>query len=453
MFPRSATRTAGARWSLAAAVAAAAILAAASGARQAFAWSTPQPLFSGAAREVFAVAGDPSGNAFVVAEGSSLDRPLVLMERIGTGTDPFIWSGAAPFPGHPPNFTRGTRGLDSFFTSADGDGVGLIAWREVLEGRAQSVRAVMRDAAPGFSEPFTAVGPENGADGELSVTVNGSGDALIAFRRTVGRNPGRTGYVWRRSGGDFERPRAISPSRTSSHAVSLAGPGGGGVIAWTRGSKVESVRISGAGDTTKRQTLGRAKRSGAPRITAALNKDGAGVIAWQDDDGAVRLVRRSLPGRFSVSLPVRVGSKDAIVEGLTSAIDDRGRAYVAWRERRPSERRVYLAAAPSGERFKVTRLALADDLSIPSLAARPGGGVVAAWRAALGWRARLASAKGALAATATVSRDLVNPSDRTVPRAVTIAGPDGRVDLFWPQSEDGIAGVDGDLLYQSFDTP
>src|SRR4051794_14452950 len=62
------------------------------------AWSQPSPVFTGAARTVFSVAGDNFGNAFAVLAGESSDLPLVLVQRSGSGEDPFIWS-TLPFPG------------------------------------------------------------------------------------------------------------------------------------------------------------------------------------------------------------------------------------------------------------------------------------------------------------------------------------------------------------------
>ena len=185
-------------------------------------------------------------------------------------------------------------------------------------------------------------------------------------------------------------------------------------------------------------------------MTAALSFSGAGVIAWRDEGGAIRLVRRSSPGRYSSSLPVRLGSKGANVDGFTSAVDDRGRAFVAWRERRGADRRLFCATAPVGGEFRVTELASGKELGVPSVVARPSGGAVVSWRSPAGWQARLAPRNGVFADTQTVSKPLT-ANDRTVARAATIAGPDVRVDLFWPQTQEETPEIAGDLIYQSFD--
>src|SRR4051794_28927531 len=77
------------------------------------AWSQPQPLYTGAARNVFSVAGDNAGNAFAVLAGESGDLPLILAQRSASGEDPFIWS-TLPFPGGERIFTTPGHGLDSF---------------------------------------------------------------------------------------------------------------------------------------------------------------------------------------------------------------------------------------------------------------------------------------------------------------------------------------------------
>ena len=70
-------------------------------AREARAWSTPTPFYTGAAREVFSIGGDPAGNAFAVIAGESLDKPLLLIERWAAAkeeNDEFIWRGASRCP-------------------------------------------------------------------------------------------------------------------------------------------------------------------------------------------------------------------------------------------------------------------------------------------------------------------------------------------------------------------
>jgi hypothetical protein len=413
----------------------------------AHAWSQPQPMYTGASRDVLSVGGDSAGNAFVVLAGESLDEPLLLIERFGFGDDAFIWNGARPFPGGQPDFTKSSRGMAGFVSTAAGDGAGLIAWRQSAAG-GSTLRALIRETPVPFSTAVMIAGTSFSPTSDISAAMNPGGDTIVAFRRGSASARGRTGYAFRNSGASFTRARTLSASATTSHVAAIGGDGSS-VIAWIRGRRVETVRVTGAGKATRPTRLGRALVTGG--VTAALNFRGAGVIAWRGEDGAIRLVRRTTPGPFSSSRALRE-SKGSIVDGFSSAVDDRGRAYVAWRERRGATRRVFAAAGPVGGRFTVTELANGKELGVPSLAARPSGGAVVSWRSPGGWQARIAGLNGVFADTQTVSKPLI-AEDRTVVRAATIAGPGERVDLFWPQTRtpEEALQLPGDLVYQSYD--
>jgi hypothetical protein len=375
----------------------------------------------------------------------------LLVERFAIGSDPFIWTGARPFPGGQPDFTRSSRGLTGFVSTAAGDGAGLIAWRLGAAG-GSTLRALVRETPVPFSSEVTVTvaGASFAPTSDISAAMNPSGDAIVAFRRGSAIARGRTGFAFRNSGSRFTTARTLSPSATSSHVAAIGGDGSS-VIAWIRSRRVEAVRVTGAGEATRPQRLGRALVTGG--VTAALNFRGAGIVAWRGEDGAIRLVRRTTPGPFSSSLPLRE-SKGSIVDGFSSAVDERGRAYVAWRERRGATRRVFSAAGPVDGKLSVTELVSGKELGVPSVAARPSGGAVVSWRSPAGWQARIAGTNGVFADTQTVSKPLI-AQDRTVFRAATIAGPGERVDLFWPQTHEEIPGetphLTGDLVYQSYD--
>ncbi len=423
-----------------------AVLSLALCAPQSQAWTSPQTFYAGAARDVFLIAGDPAGNAFAVLAGETADRPLLMIERHATGPDAFVWKGAHPFPGGDRHFTTRARGLDGFEVSAAGDGAGLIAWRDMPAPGGPRIRAVVRDSPLGFGEPVTIADGDFAPTSEVSAAVNASGSAIVAFRRGSGRTAGRTGFAWRRPAGVFSSPRTLSPSATSSHAA-VIGDDGASVVGWIRGTKVEALRVGGDGKPTKVQRLGSARASGG--LGASLSTGGAGVLAWQDGDGAIRVVRRSVPGRFSVSLPVRTGSNKSRIDGLSCAVDDRGRAFVAWREQIGADRRIYATTAAAGGEFKIRRIADGKEIGVPSLTARPGGGAVVTWRQPEGWQARLAPRNGVFAAAVAVSKPL-GAADRTVARSPALAGPGERVDMFWPQTEP-TPDIPGDVVYQSFE--
>ncbi len=80
----------------------------------AHAWSPPSAIYVNGDAKAYAVAGDPSGNAFAVVGGGTLDQPLVLVERdLASATDPqgsLIWAQPRPLPALPAPWT--VSGLD-----------------------------------------------------------------------------------------------------------------------------------------------------------------------------------------------------------------------------------------------------------------------------------------------------------------------------------------------------
>lgn len=392
-------------------------------------WTPPQPIFGGAARDVFAVSGDPAGNAFALVLGDTLDRPLSLIERSGAGDNPFTWKGARPLPGGERYFTTGLDHLDSFQSAAAGDGSGLIAWRAPLGGGATTLTVLLREPPQPFALPITIAGADLSPRAGVSVAINASSTALVAFRIGRGSRSSRVTAATRIAPRSFGRPRVLSASPSGSPVTAVGGDGAS-VVAWIRSRRVEARRFDASGLLRPVERLGRARFNEG--ISAALGKSGAGLIAWQDSKAAIRAVRRGAPGTFAGARLVRAVRSGARVDGLSTAVDDRDRVYVAWRETRSSSRRVLVAAAPKGGPFTFTQLASGSGLGAPSLAARPGGGAAVAWRAPTAWQARVAPASGVFTAVNPVSRALAG-IDSSFARAALIAGPDIRVDLFWPQ--------------------
>ncbi len=429
----------------AAAIGAAIALSALLTASDARGWSTPQPFYTGAARDVFSIAGDPAGNAFAIIVGESLDKPLLLMERWAAGNDKFVWSGAQPLPGGARNFTNPLNSFDSFQAAAAGDGIGLVVWREVLPDGTARLFALTREPPLRFAGPLAVAGADLSPRADPSASVNASGDALVAFRIGRGKSAGRTAFALRRSPRGIGRPRTLSAG-ASGKPVAAIGDDGSSVVAWIRGGHVESRRLDSSGKALSTQRLGNATADVS--ISTAVNHKGAGVIAWQDDDGAIRSVRRAAPGPFSSSRRVRAVSRTARVDGLATGVDARGRTFVAWRERTSSTRRVLAASAVDGGAFKTTSLASGQQLGAPSLTMRPGGGAIVSLRSPTGWQARIAPRSGVFTDAMTVSRALFG-GDLVVARAATLAGPTNRVDLVWPQAGDP-PDPSGFLIYQSF---
>lgn len=420
--------------------------AAALSAAPAGAWTSPEAIYANAAPQVLAVAGDPGGHGFAVYEGGTLDAPLLLSERASSGRasdfTTLTWSAPRPMPGGVPHFTNGAPRLTGAEAGASGDGAGVIALR--YEDRL--LTAIAREPGLEFEgPPATVASASHGQLGEPAVAISDSGATIVAVRAVGGRSGnGRVVYSFRPAGAPFQRTVVLSPSDAPKPAVAQA-PDGWPVIAWVNGSRAYAARLNDVGQRSSAQRIGAARR-GSP-IAAAVGRGGDGVVAWIDDDGYLRLVRRSAPGTFSWSLPIRRAPGWRMTD-LGAAVDPRGRAFVTWRETKGSTRRVYVAQAPVGGSFSVTRLATGSELGRPLVAARPDGGAAVAWPAPAGWQAKTTTA-AKWSRTAKVSAAL-NGDDREGTNASLIAGPGLRVELVWRQLGDA-EPMTGPVVYAASD--
>jgi len=430
----------------AAALCASLLGAAAAWAVPAGAWTSPEAIYANAAPQVLAVAGDPGGHGFAVYEGATLDVPLLISERASTGRasdlTTLTWSAPRPMPGGVPRFTNGVPQLTGAEAGASGDGAGVIA----LRYGDRLLTAIARE--PGFEfegPPATVASASHGRVGEPAVAVSDSGAALVAARAVGGHSGnGRVLYSFKPSGAPFQRTVVLSASDAPRPAVAQA-PDGWPVIAWVNGSRAYAARLNDFGQRSSAQRIGAARR-GSP-IAVAVGLGGDGVIAWIDDEGYLRLVRRSAPGTFSWSLPIH-RAPGARMTDIGAAVDPRGRAFVTWRETKGSTRRVFVAQAPIGGSFRVTRLATGAELGGPLVAARPDGGAAVAWPAPSGWQAKTTTA-AKWGRTAKVSAAL-NGDDREGLGASLIAGPGLRVELVWRQLGD-IEPMTGPVVYAASD--
>ncbi len=415
------------------------------GAAGAGAWSSPSAIYSNAAPQVLAVAGDPQGNAFAIYEGGSLDTPLLLSERAvrGAASDvmSLAWSSPRPVPGNVDLFTNSAPALSAATAAASGDGAGAIA----LRYGASLLTAIVREPLTEFSDPAVIAGGNVGRIDEPAVSIADNGSTLVAFHAAGGRSgSGRVHYSFRAQGGVFTKVNALATSDGPAPSATQADDGWP-VIAWTNQKTAYVARIDTVGRATAPQRIGASRRKGP--VVAAVGHGGDGVVAWIDTDGYLRLVRRSAPGAFSASLPIHK-VKGIQVSNLAAAVDPLGRAFVTWRETQGATKRVLVAQAPIGGSFTVVTLATGADLGRPVIAPRPDGGAAIAWPAPAGWQA-VTSTKAKFGTSSKVSGTLVG-DDRDGLQATMITGPGTRVELVWRQLGD-IEPMTGPIVYAASD--
>lgn len=410
------------------------------------AWSSPSAIYANAAPQVLAVAGDPAGNAFAVYEGGTLDTPLLLSERAVTDSRSenvsLAWSSPRPLPGNVVRFTNGAPALTAATAAASGAGAGAI----VLRYGDALMTALVREPGQDFGDPATIAGGTTGRLDEPSVTTSDSGATLLAFHAAGGRSgSGRVLFSYRPPGGPFTRLGALATSDGPAPSAAQADDGWP-VIAWTNRATAYAARISAAGRPTAPQRLGDTQVRGP--LVAAVGHGGDGVVAWIDREGYLRLVRRSAPGAFSLSLPIHRPRSGTAMRDLAAAVDPLGRAFVTWRETRGATRRVYVAQAPVGGSFRITRLAAGGDVGPPVVASRPDGGAAIAWPSAAGWKAVVSTA--AKFGTPGKASDALHGDDLNGAHATLITGPGPRVELVWRQLGE-IEPSTGPVVYAAAD--
>ena len=400
----------------------------------AHAWSPPSAIYMNGNTTAYAVAGDPSGNAFAVVGGASPDDPLDLVERdLTSANDPqmsLTWLAPVPLPELPSPWTVSGHDVGAVSASAAGDGAGLVAIRWD-SGSASLVSALVRDdAALGFTPPTALVGGRFSPMSSPATGISDGGMAIVAIGTTVpGSTRRRVAISTRLPGLRFGAPRFFRSSTLAQPSVGI-GTDGSPVVAWVTGHKAVASRIADNGVPQRPQLLG-AARPHAP-IAAAEGSLGNGIVAWEDADGAVRVVRRSSPGKLSLSLPISAGGKSVTVRNVVAAVDEFGRAFVAWRVGTGAATRVIVAQAPVGGTFRLTTLAQGAGLGAPAITARPGGGAAVIWSAPKGWQAAKAPKTGVFSPAATVSGPLQG-NDSSLATGAAIAGPGPSVDIIWRQ--------------------
>ncbi len=408
-------------------------------------WSTPAILFQDAGSGLFAAAGDPSGRAFLVAGGVAPDVPLVVTERgpVRTGGSDTVleWGPGQPLDGSVLAFTSSGLGRAAMRGAAAGAGSGVISFR-VGGADGDQVAALIRDPGETFGPAKRILSTAYGwlSDPVPAISPNGTIAVAFAAQKARSSDPVRRGprpatvtrghpSVIVRVAGDFWGRIHVLAAATTSPPVVAVGSDDRPLVAWLRGARVEATVLAEDGHSGRVRRVGTA-RAGS-RIAIAAGAKGRAVVAWADANRTVRVARRSTSG-FAAGRRVQQGGASA-VGGLTAAIDDRGRVFVAWRDGTDAAGGIVVAQAGLKGPFQISTIATGAALGDPAISARPGGGAIVAWRAPSGWTAAPATPKGVFAAPTAVSAAL-GRGDETLRVPAVFAGPATSFDLVWRQN-------------------
>ncbi len=264
----------------------------------------------------FTAAGAPDGAQLVVLRPAAGGGVPHLFERVGGGA----FTDAGPVPGADGR-------SNSLVVAASAGSHAGVAWRQDSPRKYSAVQVLLREPVGGA---VTIAGPDAGGVRYPALGVDGLGGAVLAY--STGTNAthlnqrGRVAIAVRRPGAAWSAPRAVTPGYASPPAVAVA-PNGEGLVAWIRNGRLEIVSVTNG-------QIGRVKRLGAAsrEFAIAIGAAGRAVVAWRQrlrGRVAIWASTRAASGVFSRA---RVLSRPAFSRDVAVAVNDDGRALVAFND-------------------------------------------------------------------------------------------------------------------------
>jgi hypothetical protein len=193
---------------------------------------------------------------------------------------------------------------------------------------------------------------------DLELGAAGNGTALAAWVRWRGGDT-RLMTAVRRPDGTWRRPTAVPGTRNASEVEVAFDGNGRAVVVWTKGRAVKATRRSPSSSWSKHAVLHRTptgRRGTLPRdLVLAVNDRGRAVVAWQtaDDDIDEVSTRPRVQAVVGTAAGTWSRARTLSKRGLTStspevALDRTGRATVVWADVRRGGSRVVAASREIG---------------------------------------------------------------------------------------------------------
>ena len=309
---------------------------------------------------------------------------------------------------------------------ADGDQIAAL-----VRDPDESFGPAKRIQTPAFgwlTDPAIAVSPNGAVVVGFGTQKHSSAEDLAPGPRPASVPRGHPAVIVRVAGDPWGRIHVLSTGTATAPVVAV-GSDDRPLVAWVRGTQVQASVLAEDGHSGRIRRVGSGRAGG--RIALAAGAKGRAAIAWADATRVIRVARRAGSG-FARGRRVQTGGASG-VSGLTAAIDDRGRVWVAWRDGTDAAGSIVVAQAAVTGTFRLATIATGAALGDPALTARPGGGAVVAWRAPTGWSAAAAPPKGVFGSAQAVSAAL-GPGDETLRVPAVFAGPATTFDLLWRQN-------------------
>jgi hypothetical protein len=274
--------------------------------------------------------------------------------------------------------------------------------RQVGTGPQPRVRLEVRTGATdgSFGKPV-AIRTQRGLR-SVSLSVNGRGDAALAWFEDRGVNTDRVYVALRRAGHRFGAPRRLATGRIRSTAASI-GARGDVLVAWdARGTLRARVKPRTRARFHATDTI-RSKPAYFAEMAPVVTPSGRAVLAWSaqfasegGDRGPVYVQAAIRPAgarrfrRAQELVVIPAGIYDGLGRGVDAVVDSTGHAVVAYNggetTRRiphmPHDKPVLLARDAGGRRglVGIGQASGEGEVAVLSdLAAGPGGRLVVVW--------------------------------------------------------------------------
>lgn len=260
------------------------------------------------------------------------------------------------------------------------DGEATVAWARSLSNGTSLAEAVRRSKDGHWDVPEQLSSPEDGwvVLDSVRAGVDLRGNTVALWNSSIGF---RSSY--RPAGSSWQQPVTVSTNYGWSPVLDVS-ESGRSIVAWEGfddSDKYAFFTASGEGGRWQRTTLVATERtplSYPGGLSAAVNAEGAAVVAWHDSEHGNAIVSAAYhpAGTQAWQLTPDLSFADGNAQDPAVGIDSSGNAIAAWDASVDVEGASRLSGAEDWQRPVV----VGSSTGAPLVAVNPAGEAVAAWR-------------------------------------------------------------------------
>lgn len=251
---------------------------------------------------------------------------------------------------HPDRISPATRSGSEPHVVSDGSGDVVAVWRE-LDDDTAAIRAAFRPRMGSFGPSERISLPAVAAESPR-VAMDRLGNAVAVWQQSTTGRDSVVQAALRPAGGDWSAPQNLSDPTEAAFSADVSIAAGQVTAVWIAREEWQPVVRSSSrtmtGTWSKAETISE-PTGGGYTPTVALDEHGGAVAAWQQWDGAYRLVEasvRSADGSWSHPEPLSGPGREASAPVV--AIDGAGNALVGWIRSNGIWTAAQTAARPAG---------------------------------------------------------------------------------------------------------